>query len=331
MSVETEALSLLGKLRRVAESLPFRILVTCGLLGLVAAQIDWARMGTRVSHGHPLYFLAAVALVLGALSVGGYRWLRLLRGADLDVGVGAVARIYAVATFSNTFLPTSVGGDVTRTLLVARRGTLLTRVAVSVVVDRLGGLAGLLGMAWLAFAIQSSTVPDGAQVFLAWVTAAVLVGSALVATAVFRSPRLARVLVPQRFVSHAVEIRALLRAYAREPWTVVVVFCSSLLYQALISLQLVMLADSIGVHLAYATAAVVLALVTVVTLIPISIGGFGVREGSYVVLLGGASIGATDATLISILSVAALFIASLPGAVMLARGGIAPALKAAPS
>jgi hypothetical protein len=68
-----------------------------------------------------------------------------------------------------------------------------------------------------------------------------------------------------------------------------------------------------------------------VTLIPISIGGFGVREGSYVVLLGGASIGATDATLISILSVAALFLASVPGAVMLARGGIAPALKAAPS
>jgi hypothetical protein len=331
MNVESETISLLGKARRVAESLPFRILVTCGLLGLVAAQIDWSRMGSRVSHGHPLYFLAAVALVVAALVIGGYRWLRLLRGADLDVAVGAVARIYAVATFSNTFLPTSVGGDVTRTFLVARRGTLLTRAAVSVVVDRLGGLAGLLGMAWIAFAIESTTVPDGAQVFLAWVTAAVVVGSALVATAVFRGPRLARVLVPRRFVSHAVEIRALIHAYAREPWTVIVVFCTSLLYQALISLQLVMLADSIGVHLAYATAAVVLALVTVVTLIPISIGGFGVREGSYVVLLGGASIGATDATLISILSVAALFLASVPGAVMLARGGIAPALKAAPS
>jgi hypothetical protein len=109
----------------------------------------------------------------------------------------------------------------------------------------------------------------------------------------------------------------------------VVLFCTSLLYQALISLALVMLSHSIGLHLAYATAAVVLALVTVVTLIPISIGGFGVREGSYVVLLGGASIGATDATLISILSVAALFIASLPGAFMLARGGIAPALRPA--
>jgi uncharacterized protein (TIRG00374 family) len=331
MSVETEAISILGRTRRIVESLPFRVLVTCGLLGLVAVQIDWSRMGSRVSHGHPLYFLAAVGLVLGALTIGGYRWLRLLRGAELDVSVAAVARIYAVSTFSNTFLPTSVGGDVTRTLLVARRGTLLTRTAVSVVVDRLGGLAGLVGMAWLAFAFQSATVPDGSQIFLAWVTGAVLLGTLLGTIVVLRSPRLARALVPQRFVTHAVEIRAQLRGYAREPWTLLVVLGTSLLYQALISLQLVMLADSIGVHLAYATAAVVLALVTVVTLIPVSIGGFGVREGSYVVLLGGASIGATDATLISILSVAALFIASLPGAVMLARGGIAPALKAAPS
>ncbi len=328
MEAQAQAHPLLDRARRTAESLPVRVGVTLSLLGLVAAQIDWSRMGSRVSHGQPLYFLAAVGLVLGALTVGAYRWLRLLRGADLDVGVRSLARIYAVATFSNTFLPTSVGGDVTRTLLVARRGSLLTRAAVSVIVDRLGGLAGLLGMAWLAFAFQSATVPNGARVFLAWVTAAVVVGALLVGTAVYRSPRLARAIVPQRFRSHAVEIRGLLRRYAGEPWTLFVLFTTSLTYQALISLQLVMLGDSIGVHLAYATAAVVLALVTVVTLIPISIGGFGVREGSYVVLLGGASIGATDATLISILSVAALFIASLPGAFMFARGGIAPVLRA---
>ncbi len=327
MSVETEAISLLGRVRLVVESPPFRILVTSGLLGLVALQIDWSRMGSRVSHGQPLYFLAALALVLAALTIGGFRWLRLLRGAELDVSVRDVARIYAVATFSNTFLPTSVGGDVTRTLLVARRGPQLTRAAISVIVDRFGGLAGLLGTAWLAFAIQSAKVPHGAKIFLAWVSAAVLVGTLLLVLAVFRGSRVARALVPERFASHAVEIRELLHVYSREPWTLIVLLTTSLIFQALISLQLVMLADSIGLHLAYSTAAVVLALVTVVTLIPISIGGFGVREGSYVVLLGGASIGATDATLISILSVAVLFIASLPGAFMLVHGGVAPALR----
>jgi hypothetical protein len=102
---------------------------------------------------------------------------------------------------------------------------------------------------------------------------------------------------------------------------------SSIVFQALVALQLVMLASAIDVELPFATAAVALALVTLATLLPVSIGGFGVREGTYVVLLGGASIAATNATLISVLTVAALFFASLPGAYLLARGGLAPALE----
>jgi hypothetical protein len=286
-------------------------------------------MGNRLSHGHPLNFVAAVGLVMSALAVGIYRWSRLLRKAEVPLGIPSVGRVYAKSTFSNTFLPTAVGGDVARALLVVRRGPLLTRVAVTILVDRFGGLIGLLCLAWVAFAFQSTTVPNGAKVFLAWVTGAVLAGSLLVVAAVFRGSRLARAIVPGPLISIARDSRVLLRTYAADPKLLALLVVSSLLFQALISFQLVMLGDAIDVHLSFSTAAVVLALVTVVTLIPISIGGFGVREGSYVVLLAGVSISATDATLISVLSVATLFIASLPGAYLVARGGFAPALEGA--
>jgi uncharacterized protein (TIRG00374 family) len=330
MSVEAKGGSLLRRAGRVAESLPVRIVVTFSLLGLVASQIDWSQMASRIRHGHPLDFLAAVALVLLALVIGACRWWLLLQKADLRLGAFSVARIYSISTFSNTFLPTSVGGDVTRALLVVRRGPLLTRVIITIIVDRGAGLFGLVGMAWIAFAFQPTVVPQGAQIFLAWVTAAVLVGSLLVLLAVFRGSRLARAITPHRLVSIARASRTLLRMYISDPVLLITLLISSLLYQALVSLQLVMLARAIDVHLSFATAAVVLTLVTVVTLIPISIGGFGVREGSYVVLLGGASIAATEATLISVLTVATLFIASLPGAYFLARGGLKPAIEAEP-
>ncbi len=327
MSAQPQEPSRFGRVRQAGASLPVRISVTLTLVGLVASQIDWSRMERRISHGQPLYFLAAVAFVVAALVIGAFRWSRLLEKADLHLSVAGLARIYAVATFSNTFLPTSVGGDVTRAVLVTRRGPLLTRTAITIIIDRLGGLAGLVGMAWLALAFSSAAVPHGAWVFLAWVTAAVVVGSLVVLVAVFRGSRLTRAAVPRRLISHARQSRTLLRSYATDPAMLIVVLALSLLYQGLISMQLVMLAHAIDVRLSFATAAVVLALVTVVTLIPISIGGFGIREGSYVVLLGGASIATTDAALISVLSVAALFFASLPGAVLLIRGGLAPALQ----
>jgi len=328
---EVSRSSRLSRVVRTAESVPVRVAITLVLLGIVAANINWSLMANRLSHGNPLDFAAAVLLVVAALLVGVCRWGLLLWKADLRLRPTSILRIYWIATFSNTFLPTSVGGDVTRTLLVARKPPLVTRSAMTVIVDRVGGLAGLLGMAWLAIILASAPVPSRAETFLAWVTAAVIAGALLVLLAVFRGSRLARALVPQRLVSAARDSRSLLQAYAREPLTLVLVLSSSLLYQALVSLQLVMLARSIDVNLGFATAAVVLALVTVVVLIPLSIGGFGIREGSYVVLLGSASIGATDAALISLLSVGALFLASLPGAFLLARTGLGPALKAAPS
>jgi uncharacterized membrane protein YbhN (UPF0104 family) len=197
---------------------------------------------------------------------------------------------------------------------------------VTIILDRLGGLFGLLGMAWIAFSIQPTAVPAGAQIFLAWVTGVCVIGLLLVATAILRGPRLLGALIPQRLMSIARESRELIRRYAVDRTTLTWVVCASLVYQALISLEIVMLGRAIDVHLPFAVAAVTLALVTIVTLIPISVGGFGVREGSYVVLLGAASVGATDATLISLLSVATLFVASLPGAIAFAYRGVRPAL-----
>jgi glycosyltransferase 2 family protein len=320
-----------GLVRRMTRSVWARIIVTTALLVIVASQISWRQMAERVRHGHPLDLLAAVILVVVALIIGAYRWWRLLRKADVPLGLSSLVRIYAISIFSNTFLPTTVGGDVTRALLVVRRGPLLTRVATTIVVDRVGALAGLLGMAWISVAFQSATVSHRALVFLAWVTGGMLIGSLLVLTAVLRGSGPVRAVIPRRLISAARQSRLLLRSYVGDPVTLVVLLVLSLIYQALISIQLVVLARAINVHLSFATAAVVLALVTVATLIPISVGGFGVREGSYVVLLGGVSIAATEATLISVLSVVTLFLASLPGAFLLARGGIQPALEAAPS
>lgn len=296
--------------------------MTLLLLGIVASRLDWSQMAQRLRDGHPLDFLVAVAIVVVALSLGALRWRALLRGAGIGLGLPRLARIYAVSTFSNTFLPTSAGGDVTRALLVTRHGPELRRVVVSVLVDRAGGLVGLLGIAWLALALAPSDVPHEARTVLAWTTFVLLAGSVVGTVALLRGGRLGRRIVPARALATLRDAREVLLDYARNPGLLATWVLLSLGYQALIAWQLVVLGDAISVELPLSTAAVVLALVQIVTLIPISIGGFGLREGSYVVLLGGASIAATDATLISILSVATLVVASLPGAYLIVRGDV---------
>jgi len=295
--------------------------VTLALLAIVASQLDWSQIATSLREGQPLDFVFAVGLVVLALVAGAWRWHALLGGAGVPVGVGRLARIYAVSTFSATFLPTTAGGDVTRALLVTR-GPALRRVAVSIVVDRAGGLAGMIGIAWLALALEPGSVPGHADAILIWTTLVLAVAGAVVVSVALRGGTALRRFVPDKLLSMARDSRDVVRAYGSSPTLLGLWLSLSVLYQGLIAFQLVMLGRAIDVELSFATAAIALTFVTLVTLVPISIGGFGVREGSYVVLLGSVSIAASDATLISVLSVATLLIASLPGAFMIMRGNV---------
>lgn len=319
-------MSLIGWARRAAGSLAFRAVVTVALIALIASRLDWPAVLDRLRGGEPVYGLLAVLLVMVALGVGAVRWGGLLRAADVPLPLRELLRIYAVTSFANAFLPTSVGGDVARPLMVSRRGPTLVRAITTVLVERLAALLALVALAWAGAAVVPEVVSSTALGALSVVSAGIL--AVLVAVA-FRGAllkRAATALIPARFSAHLGEAATVVVALRRSPALLVAVFAQSLVFQCLVTMQIVLLAKMIGVELSFALAALALALVTIATLFPVSIGGFGVREGSYVVILGGGGVGDTDAVLISLLSVVALFVATLPGAIELARGGLKPAL-----
>jgi uncharacterized protein (TIRG00374 family) len=315
--------------RTLAGSLAFRALTTLALMALVSSRIDWGSVSDKVSSGEPGYGVLAVLAVAAALVIGGLRWALLLQVADVRLPRRELFRIYAVTSFANAFLPTTVGGDVARPLMVSRRGPLLVRAIVTVVAERVAALIALILLAWLGVATASGATSGGA------VGALVVVSTGLVAFALVLAlrpavlHRVGRALVPARLSGQMAEAVAAARALAAAPRALIGIGLLSLVFQALVTLQLVLLAKMIGVQLSLGLAAVALALVTLATLLPISIGGFGVREGSYVAVLAGGGIGHTDAVLISLLTVVALFFATLPGALELVRDGFSPAITEA--
>jgi hypothetical protein len=81
-----------------------------------------------------------------------------------------------------------------------------------------------------------------------------------------------------------------------------------------------LIAESLGLGLDPAELTVVVPPVLLAALLPISIAGFGVREGAFVVLLAEFGVSSADATLLSLLSVAAVVVASIPGGLAIAAG-----------
>lgn len=311
-------------LRRVVGSVWFRLAVTVLLLGLVASLVDWSAAADQLDEGSWALFAGAVAMLFASQLIAGLRWRLLLRGAGLERPLLATIRAYLVGTFANNFLPTSFGGDFARAWLLAKPGPPLVRALLSVVVDRFMAFWCLVAIAWIALALDPSAVPGSLALGLLGVTVAGLAASALLLrTAMHRGDWLARRL-PERVLGWARETRETLHLYRRRPRVLVLATLLGLAFQAIAVVTLRVIADSIDIEVPLALLAVVAPLGLVVTLIPISIAGFGVREGGMVLLLGEAGYDATEATLLTLVGLAALIVSSLPGAIAMLAGPTFP-------
>jgi glycosyltransferase 2 family protein len=304
--------------RRLAGSIWFRALVSVGLLAFVASRIDFGAAGDRLSGGRWGYFAAAVAALFASFLLGGGRWHVFLGAAGIDRSLREAIGAYLIGTFTTNFLPTQVGGDVTRAWVASRPG-LRVRTAVTVVVDRVSAIVCLAIVAVIALAADPGPVPR----FLIGALGAAVGGLAIasfVAALFVRGATGVGRLLGDRLRGWADDARRGARACLR-PTVVRKTLVLGVAFQVLVVLALWLLARAISLGVPFSVLAVMLPPVLIATAAPVSIGGFGVREGMFVLLLRHAGVGTTDATLLSLMSAAAFAVASLPGGLMLLRRG----------
>src|SRR5262249_44072463 len=151
------------------------------------------------------------------------------------------------------------------------------------IVDRATAIGCLVLTAWLALAADPSAVPGALVGALAAATGALVLAGLVAAVLVSGTTRVTR-LLPDRFRRSAAEARDTVRACVRWPvlWRTIGLGAA---FQALVVLSVWFLAQAIALDLAFAVVAATLPPVLIVAALPISIAGYGVREGSYVLLL----------------------------------------------
>ena len=314
----------LNRLRRAAGSIWVRALITAALLGVVASSVDWSAASERLTEGSWGLFACAVLVLFASQLIAAWRWRLLLAGAALSRPLPTVVRAYLIGVFVNNFLPTAFGGDLARAWLVARPGPPLVRALLSVVVDRFLAFWCLVALAWIVLPTDPAAVPGSLVVALLAVTAAGLAGSGLMLWLALRAGQSWAKRLPEQVLGWARETRETLRLYGNQPRLLGVAMLLGLAFQVLVVFAVWLLARAIDVDVPFALLAVVTPLVLAITLVPISIAGFGIREGGMVLLLGTAGYNATEATLLSLVSVAALVVSSLPGAASMLFGNRFP-------
>ena len=134
--------------------------LSAALLFWLFKKIDVAKMWELLKAADSRYILfAAVIFILINLIILG-RWLVIIRAFRLNVPVFAVMRYYFIGLFGNLFLPSSIGGDIIKTLGLCRYTPEKAKVVASVLLDRLSGFGGIVVVATISFAFAYRLIND---------------------------------------------------------------------------------------------------------------------------------------------------------------------------
>jgi hypothetical protein len=179
-------------------------------------------------------------------------------------------------------------------------------------------MACLLILAWVAVIVKVGEIPGDVVLLLAASTG--LAGLALAAAVVVARRRGLGRFLPEAIRPWTGEVAKVIRSTLADRALIGEIMLIGIAYQAIVLAAIWLISESLGLPLDPADLAIVVPTILVVMLAPISLAGFGVREGAFIVLLAKFGISSADATLLSLLSVVAVTIASLPAAIPLATG-----------
>jgi uncharacterized membrane protein YbhN (UPF0104 family) len=304
-------------------------LISFALLAWIFRGLDRHALRALLT-GLPLWFyLLSLLVVLGGQVLYAWRWWLVLTVTGAEVSLSTAVRQYFVGIFVNNFLPSTVGGDVAKVYYIGRQHGYRAVVA-SVLVDRVLGL-GILAMlatsaAW--FSTPESPRLLASRIVVTGIAAGLVV---VVGLAIFGTGGLARWLAPlgpraMALASHAQQFRLDMAAPLTHPVIMGQAVLAVLTY--FVGLTLVYLLFFTLHVVPQPSAAALFAVVTttaVLSNVPISLNGLGVREQLHVWLLAPLGVPAEVALAISLLMFAHLLVASVLGLVIWLRRPALPA------
>ena len=266
--------------RRHHLRLGLRIAVSAGLFAILLTKIHFEDFVPRHhTFGTWLFLAAGIALMAGSFVVASWRWQRVLSIFGTHVRLRTLTKHYLAGQFVGNLLPSTVGGDVLRVSRSSADTGNTTNAFAAVVLERLTGFVALPILVLLGFAINPSLLDIDRSSFALAIALGTLVFLGVILF-LAGHPKAAG-----RFAEHDNWMRAIGAVHIgvdrlRRDWrdTVVAVF-AALLYQITVVASVYCAFPVVDVRVPNAAVLAYVPAVAMAQVVPITIGGLGVREG----------------------------------------------------
>jgi hypothetical protein len=293
--------------------------VTVGLLWWVLHDPDKrAQMAEALRQANWSWLWIGVGVFFVATLLATVRWKILLKVQGIDMGWVKTWQLFMIGMFFNLFMLGSTGGDVVKMFLTMREARNNKAAALlSVFMDRIIGMMALilisLGFLYLRYDVLSHSPASAALLTsLLWLLAAAVVMTlGMFFGSAFGWVHYLPKWTPLR--GRIVEVSAACHMYAKEWRQTIWAFLVSFPLLAMFFITFYCAAKAFTDQLGLIDVFSVMPIVAVITAIPISVSGIGLRESLFVSLLAPFGVGPAVATLISVTGFLINTVGSLAG------------------
>jgi len=292
-------------------SFAIKFAVSAVLMWLLARGIDVDAVGRHISGADPMWLVVALLLGGAMIPMVAIRWQLLTQAIGEPLSKRDTLSITTIGWFFNQTLPSTIGGDAVRVYLAYRTGITKTGAIHGILLDRLMGLFVMLAMAtiFLTPLLAGLTVA-----FQKWFLTAFIVAGYGGYAVLF--------LISGSFAARLdnFHLGRLVRALSRDACATllslspgVIILVISVVLQIAQIASVYMIAVALGIEVSFAAIMVAVPAVLLISSLPISLAGWGVREQSMVLALGAMGVASTEALAISVVLGLSWIVIGLPG------------------
>lgn len=260
-----------------------RFIISASLIIFVFSKIDLKNVLNCLKEANIFLLAFSLSLHFVGVLLGSSRWRVLLESYGIDVPHKELYRLYMIGSFFNTFLPTSVGGDAIRMYKVSSLTDKRAQAATSVLIERFIGMLILYIISFFSFIFYFNFREEKGLFFTIVFLLSAFIGFIIFIISPF-SDKIIKTIPFSSLKEKLDKIHYSLKYPLREPKNLLKVSAYTTLLQINVVIYFFIISIAIKIKLSIVYFFILIPIILTLTMLPITIGGIGLRESGFILL-----------------------------------------------
>jgi glycosyltransferase 2 family protein len=296
-----------------------KLAITALLFMYIFHTIDFHQFSATLRNARMGILIGGFLILWVAHYICIYRWRMLMRPLMPSLSLSNLFGIYCIGLFFNLTFPTVVGGDVVKMYYAGKPSKCYAQSFAATFLDRDAGMFAMMIIACIAALIYPVSVPGVPVSYIIWsVFAAFVLGNIAIfvprfhrlLTDILQRLRLSRIATKVDMISSAFQIMGKHKTVLL--WSLAISFVNQILVISVTWITAVGLRMDIPPKYFL----IFVPVITLISMIPISLNGMGLREYSFKSLFGAIGVLPASCIALGVISSIILILTSIPGGVI---------------